>query len=460
MNLTAEAAINKGNYVLHEQLGKGVLTCTYRATNAQSGQTVVIKTLTEKLRQHSDFEQFKQQFLDFGNRLKPCQHPNLVQVLDLFEDAGYPYLVMEYIPGKTLAELIQAGVLPPVKAIRYIRQVGNALRVLHKAGLLHRDVKPENIIRHQDSDRVVLVEFGIAGEFLPGMLQTQANLLSAGYAPLEQYSFQEERTPATDIYGLAATLYYLLYRTPPIAAPVRQVLQAQGNKRLFPANSSQIAPNLSTSVKRAIWYGLELTPHKRPQTVETWLSLLCKSVKKPTPKSSLAQCLVTQHKAGQKVPPQPHIVKQKVQSAVINSKTSEPLAPEKNPTPKLPGLQPWSITQSHTVVKSGSTTSTKLNPPSTNEAKLISSAKVTPHKLLAREKINDILHLLVASRNLKGRDLLLRALLMTGAIAASAGLGFGFAIRINGPREPGSTILHTEQSFPPRSDWPGLERQL
>src|SRR5918998_704896 len=118
MNLTAGTALHDDKYLLNTQLGKGVFGITYRATNTESGETVVIKTIGEELRQHSDFDQFKQQFLELAERLRCCKHPNLVQVLDCFEEAGRPYLVMEYIPGQTLAELIQSEVLPEAKAVK------------------------------------------------------------------------------------------------------------------------------------------------------------------------------------------------------------------------------------------------------------------------------------------------------------------------------------------------------
>ena len=111
MNLTAGAALHKGKYLLNSNLGQGILTPTYRAINIESGQTVVIRTLTENLRQHAEFERFKQEFLEYAERLKGCKHPNLVQVLDTFEDNGCPYLVMEYVPGQSLAQLIQMEVL-------------------------------------------------------------------------------------------------------------------------------------------------------------------------------------------------------------------------------------------------------------------------------------------------------------------------------------------------------------
>ncbi|HEY9674736.1 MAG TPA: serine/threonine-protein kinase [Waterburya sp.] len=437
MNLTAETAFNHGKYIFHNQLGKGVFGITYRATNTESGQTVVVKTLSENLRQHSDFEQFKRQFLELGERLKHCKHPHLVPVLDVFEEAGCPYLVMEYIPGATLGELIQAEVLSQAQALDYIRQVGEALRALHKAGLLHRDVKPQNIIRRQNTERVVLGELGMTGEFSAGMMQTQASLLSAGYAPLEQYSLEEPRTPATDVYGLAASLYYLLYRTPPLPAPVRQALLANGKAHLFFPKSGQITPNIGLAVKQAIWRGLEITAQKRPQTVDAWLSLLTKPEKKPTPRPSLRECLVVQSTAKQTVSPPPDSLKKTVKAAATSHKPSPPAPLEKNVTPYPSRIQPWVA---------------KL--PIPDKLGNIASTPLTTLKGL-------ILQLFPASEEkAKTRQSLLKALLMTGAIAASAGVGFGVAVRVNRPSEPGSTFFHTEQSFPPRSDWPGSERRL
>ena len=88
MNLTAGTTLNHGKYVLNTRLGKGALTLTYQATNTQSGHPVVVRTLSESLRRHSDFEQFKQQFFKLAERLKGCKHTHLVQVLDFFEEDG------------------------------------------------------------------------------------------------------------------------------------------------------------------------------------------------------------------------------------------------------------------------------------------------------------------------------------------------------------------------------------
>jgi serine/threonine-protein kinase len=440
MNLTAGTALNNGKYVLNTQMRQGVFSLTYGATNTESGQTVVIRTLAENLLQHSDFERFRQQFLERAERLKNCKHPNLVQVIDFFEDAGCPYLVMEYIPGHNLAQIIQIEIVPEAKAIDYVRQIGEALSAIHSCGLRHGDVKPQNVIRQQNTDCVMLGEFDIVSEFSAGIMQTQANLLSAGYAPLEQYAFEEQRTPATDIYGLAATLYCLLYRTPPLPAPVRQALQANGKAHLFFPDSHPVAPKIGPAVKQVIWRGLELTAQKRPQTIEAWLSPLSAPEKNPTPPTSLRECLIVQSKAGKKAPPRSKSVKRKVKAAATNGKTSPPPMAEKNQTSQPPLVQRL-VAELQRLSNLNETASTRLKPPASSEGSVQGDPVELPYLP-------------------KDRKSLLKALLMTGAIAASAGVGFGFALRVNGPSGPGSTIFHTEQSFPPRSDWPGSERQL
>lgn len=439
MNLTAGTALHNGKYVLDTQLGKGVFESTYRATNTESGQTVVLKTIGENLRQHPDFHQFKLELLKLIQRLSGCKHPNLVQVLDGFEEAGRPYLVMEYVPGQSLAELIQSEVLSEAKAVEYIRQIGDALSVLHKAGLLHRDIKPQNIIRRQTTDTVVLCEFGITCDFTPGVRQTHANLLSAGYAPLEQYSLEGQCTPATDIYALAATLYYLLTGRPPLPAPVRNSV-ALANRRVSAPQADrggraavgeeprlslpdwqQGTLNISPAIKQAVWHGLEIVAQRRLQTVEAWLSLLPSQKKIPTPELALAQNLVAQPPVGIEAPPSQNLAQVSSKSAPKPSKTLPLPKSEKVLAPHFE-----SVERSVTPPKGDTGTSTLL-------VRLLSNVST-------KLKIPKV-------------GLPLQALLMTGAIAASAGMGFGFALRIHGSNEPGSKFWNRQQDFP-RKDFP------
>ncbi len=267
MQLTAGKVLQNGKYVLDTVIGQGGFGITYKATHSLLGQTVVIKTLQQNLRQQENYGYFEQQFIGEAQRLAKCQHPHIVRVLDFFQEDGQPFIVMDYIPGPTLAELVQPSQpLPEAQAIHYMHQIGAALSTVHQNGLLHRDVKPQNIIRREGTDSVILIDFGIAREFTLGVTQTQTGMLSAGYAPPEQYVLRQKRSPATDIYALAATLYCLVTGQPPVPAVLRD--------RYPLSTPRQLVPHLSAAIEQAILRGLEMDAQKRPQTVESWLNLL------------------------------------------------------------------------------------------------------------------------------------------------------------------------------------------
>ncbi|MEG4147063.1 protein kinase domain-containing protein [Microcoleus sp. Pol12B5] len=267
MNLAPATVLQQGKYTINATLGIGGFGITYRAIHTHLNQTVVLKTLNESLRQHPESAQFQQQFIAEAQRLSRCQHSNIVRVIDFFEEAGQSFIAMDYIPGQTLAQIVETDQpLPEAQAVHYIRQIASAVSTVHHSGLLHGDIKPENIIRRADSHVVMLIDFGIPRGFTAGTKQTHTNLLSPGYAPIEQYLYDGKCTPATDIYAIAATLYYLLSGVAPVAAPLRD--------RIPLTELRQFQPNLSPRIERAILQGLEIDPHNRPQTVENWLTML------------------------------------------------------------------------------------------------------------------------------------------------------------------------------------------
>lgn len=256
-----------GKYSLEQQLGQGGFGITFKATHQYLKQTVVIKTLNPALSDHPLFAKIEQQFKDEGRRLALCIHPNIVRVHDFFLEAGVPYLVMDYVPGATLKQVVFPNrPLPEAIAIHYIRQIGAALQVVHQCGLLHRDVKPQNIILRQGTQEVVLIDFGTAREFTPDVVQAHTSLISEGYAPIEQYMVQAKRTTATDVYGLAATLYTLLTAQVPIPATLR-------HHQPLPA-PRELQPQLSPAVSRAIMRGMVVEARYRSRTVADWLALL------------------------------------------------------------------------------------------------------------------------------------------------------------------------------------------
>ncbi len=259
--------LQNGKYTLDQELGRGGFGITFKATHHLLGQPVVIKTLNEMIGQDPNYADYQRKFQDEARRLALCLHPNIVRVSDFFTEAGHAYMVMEFIDGTSLDQVIFPDQpLPETTAIHYIQQVGEALKVVHRNGLLHRDVKPHNIMRRRGTDQVVLIDFGTAREFALGTTQTHTSLVSSGYAPIEQYLTQGQRTPATDVYGLAATLYSLVTAVAPVAAILR-------DRQPLPDPRS-LRPDLSAATNQAIIRGMAMEAQHRPSSVDDWLTLL------------------------------------------------------------------------------------------------------------------------------------------------------------------------------------------
>jgi serine/threonine protein kinase len=190
-----------------------------------------------------------------------------VKIDTYFTHDDFPCIAMEYVAGEDLWKWVERrGILSETEALNYIRQVGEAVTVVHEKGLLHRDIKPQNIMVRDNQD-AVLIDFGLARGFIPNRTQQMTFGLTHGFAPPEQYGESGRFAEYTDVYALAATLYYLLTRTPPTAAFLRAL-----NHPFKPP--FQINPNISKAVNRAIMKGMEMDATKRPQSVEKWLAML------------------------------------------------------------------------------------------------------------------------------------------------------------------------------------------
>ena len=267
MDLTYGKTLQGGKYTLERELGEGGFGITYKATHQYLGQPVVVKTMNDSLRKHPQYQEFEQKFQDEARRLSLCVHPNIVRVSDFFLEAGQPYMVMDYIPGQTLSALVLGKEpLPEAIAIDYIKQIGEALKVVHQNNLLHRDVKPQNIMLREGTHQVVLIDFGIAREFVAGKTVTHTALVSDGYAPPEQYWAQGRRTAATDVYGLAATFYTLLTGKLPLSPMAR----SQG----VMSAPKDLQTQISSTTNQAVLRGMALDLKYRPATMDEWLSLL------------------------------------------------------------------------------------------------------------------------------------------------------------------------------------------
>jgi serine/threonine protein kinase len=180
---------------------------------------------------------------------------------------------MEHIDGDDLAAYVENytaenGYLSETEALRYIDQIGQALECVHERKLLHRDVKPNNILLRRESKEAVLIDFGLAREFQPGKIRSMTAKKTEGYAPIEQYERRGDFGYYTDVYALAATLYSLLTNRVPIPANYR----AEEDVKLSPPQ--KFNQQISDKVNTAILKGMELEPVNRPQTVREFREIL------------------------------------------------------------------------------------------------------------------------------------------------------------------------------------------
>ncbi|EAW33717.1 serine/threonine-protein kinase [Lyngbya sp. PCC 8106] len=277
MSSKAETILNNGQYKIERVLGRGEYGITYGAVDIRRQQMVAIKTVNPNLRHHTEFAQFQYHFKAVARCLSQCQHPNLVKVLEVFEDRGLPFMVMNYISGQPLIDSLGLGSqLSVTQAVRFIRQIAVALSEIHQQGIIHCNLTPEVIVRAEQTEQLILTDFGIASRLTDAMTQPYlgSRSLSGGYAALEQYLPHEKLTTATDIYSLAAILYWLLTGTPPLEAPL--CLSGVTETLLSPSKPSlrQLRPDLSPTLERVILWGLELEQQHRPQSLEQWLAFL------------------------------------------------------------------------------------------------------------------------------------------------------------------------------------------
>ena len=259
--------LENGEFTIERELGRGGFGVTYLARDKQ-GDRFVIKTIGNQIgsQTREQWAEFWENFANEAVKLATCggRNPHIVKLYKVIRDRQLPCIVMEYIQGETLADIVKRGVLTEASALKYITQIGTALIEIHRQGLLHRDVKPTNIIVRQNYRDAVLIDFGIARQFASGVAQTYLPAVTPSYAPIEQYQWRSIQDTYTDVYALAATLYFALTGEKPVTADLRM-----SGIPLTPP--SQIVSSISSRVDRAVVRGLSLKGKDRPHAVEHFL---------------------------------------------------------------------------------------------------------------------------------------------------------------------------------------------
>jgi hypothetical protein len=238
-------------YELGDVLGRGGMSEVRAGRDLRLGRDVAIKLLTTV---GADGSRMRERFEAEARAVASLSHPNVVLVFDSGEHDGVPYLVMERLPGRTLADEMAAGPLSPERAVRVTTDVLAALGAAHAAGIVHRDIKPSNVLVCADG-AVKVSDFGIAKTAAAMTLTDDGTLLGTpGYLAPERLT-GEPATPQSDLYSVGVLLYEALSGRPPFEGDSpAQLLRAIAEGRPVPLQERRpdLPPRLAQAVERAM----------------------------------------------------------------------------------------------------------------------------------------------------------------------------------------------------------------
>lgn len=273
-----------GRYRLIDKVGSGGMAVVYVAEDAVLGRKVAVKRLHADSPAHA-----ARRFLREAKLAAALSHPNLVTVFDAFPDASNLVIVMEYIDGPDLAEALEPGPLEEGRALEVLGDVGAALDHIHERGIVHRDVKPSNVLLAPDG-RARLTDLGIA-RVVEETSTTQANMVvgSAPYMAPEQLAGEQVGPPA-DVYALALTAYEALSgeraRTGLPAAISYQAAMRP------PPDIRDVRPSTPGPVADVLRHGLARSPRERPATCGDFVNELSAALR-PAPRHRRAAAVPT-----------------------------------------------------------------------------------------------------------------------------------------------------------------------
>src|SRR6201993_1961817 len=250
-----------GRYRLVELLGRGGMGEVWRAHDTDTDRIVAIKVLPAHF---SDNEDFKQRFRREAHAAARLNSPHVVPIHNYGEIAGRLYVDMRLIEGRDLQTVLADGPIEPARAVRIIEGVALALHAAHKGGLVHRDVKPSNILL-DENDFAYLIDFGIARAAADTRLTSTGNMIGTfHYMAPERLGTREEDARA-DIYSLACVLYECLTGRPPFAEESVERLMV-AHLITPPPQPSNTQPNVPAQIDGVIAKGMAKDPDQRYAT--------------------------------------------------------------------------------------------------------------------------------------------------------------------------------------------------
>ncbi len=263
-----QAQVLAGRYRLDDLVGGGGMAWVFRGRDLRLDREVAIKILRPQYAQRPDF---RQRFLEEARVAAQLNHPNLVTIFDVGEEGDRVFIVMEYVPGRTLASVIREQAPMPLEEALYLAvQACAGVGYLHRAGLVHGDLKPSNLLVLPDR-RLKVTDFGLAGAI--GVLHVKTDAQGRRFvwgSPRylsPEHARGEPLLPASDVYALGLILYEMLTaRSPYTATTQEEWLQAHVYQPPVPPR--QWRPDLSPRLERVLLKALEKHPSRRFRTAD------------------------------------------------------------------------------------------------------------------------------------------------------------------------------------------------
>jgi beta-lactam-binding protein with PASTA domain len=262
-------ALIDGRYKVLTRLGSGGMADVYCAEDQQLGRKVALKLLHRRFAEDAEFvERFRRE----ASAAARLQHPNVVGVYDRGEWDGTSYIAMEYLPGRSLKDVIrQEAPIDPVRAIDITVQILKAARFAHRHGIVHRDLKPHNVML-DDEDRVKVTDFGIARAGASDMTETGSIMGTAQYLSPEQAQGHAVGE-TSDLYAVGVILFELLTGHVPFDADSAVTIALKHVSEAPPA-PSVFDPTVPPALEAIVLWALEKDPAQRPQDADAFILAL------------------------------------------------------------------------------------------------------------------------------------------------------------------------------------------
>ena len=270
-----------GRYELVEQVGRGGIGVVYRARR-DDGETVAVKVMRSHL---STDTLYVRRFAHEARAARAVSHPQLVPLLEAGQAGGHPYIVMPYVPGGTLMDHVSArGTLDLAEVVTVIGQVASALDALHRAGLVHRDVKPANILISAEQG-ALLTDFGLARGRADTVLTRVGSLVGTLHYVAPELLLGQPASASSDTYALGCVAYTCLAGAPPFA-DYPQGRVGQAHLDVTPDLPAAWRSDVPVEVGQVVLRALAKDPADRPRTPVNLARMLSSAVAAAAPGGS------------------------------------------------------------------------------------------------------------------------------------------------------------------------------